>query len=315
ALYATDASAYRIPPVGVLMPRSVDDVQAALEEAARFGVPVMARGSGSSLAGSAVGATLVIDTTKHLDRILNFDVEARTVTVEPGVVLDDLNQALAPHGLRFGPDPASSSRATLGGMVGTNATGTHSIRVGAVVDWLEAAEGFLAGGLPVRFSALDAEAWAQKAKGEGVEAALYRRVDALLKVHEAAIRRDTPRHWRRAGGYRLERLIEAPEVDRGPGRPWDGTRNLAHLLCGAEGGLAVTTSLTLGLTERPAHSALAVVHFESRRAALEHTAPILETDPAAVELFDRMALRRARAVTEYAPKLHFLQGDPAALLI
>ena len=315
ALYATDASSYRVPPVGVLVPHSADDVQAALEEAARFGVPVMARGSGSSLAGSAVGAALVVDTTKHLGRILALDPEARTVTVQPGVVLDDLNRALAPHGLRFGPDPASSSRATLGGMVGTNATGTHSLRVGSVVDWLLSADALLAGGVPVHFEALDAAAWAAKMKGEGVEAELYRRVDALLKVHEAAIRRDTPRHWRRAGGYRLERLVEAPEVDRGPGRAWDGTRNLAHLLCGSEGGLAVVTEATLGLVERPAHTALAVVHFDSRRAALEHTVPILETDPSAVELFDRMAIRRARAVTEYAPRLHFVQGDPAALLI
>ncbi|MDX1418675.1 MAG: FAD-linked oxidase C-terminal domain-containing protein [Rubricoccaceae bacterium] len=315
ALYATDASAYRIPPIGVLVPRSTDDVQAALEEAARSGIPVLARGSGSSLAGSAVGAALVIDTTQHLTRILDLDVEGRTVTVEPGVVLDDLNRHLAPHGLRFGPDPASSSRATLGGMVGTNATGTHSIRVGSVVDWLESAEGFLAGGVPVRFDALDAAAWARKAEGEGVEADLYRRIDAVLTVHEAAIRRDTPRWWRRAGGYRLERLLDAPEVDRGPGRPWDGTRNLAHLLCGAEGGLAVTTKLTFRLTDLPAHTALAVVHFDARRTALEAVGAILETDPAAVELFDRMALRRARAVTEYAPKLHFVRGDPAALLI
>ena len=315
ALYATDASSYRIPPVGVLIPHSGDDVQAALEEAARFGIPVMARGSGSSLAGSAVGAALVVDTTQYLDRILDLDREARTVTVQPGVVLDGLNRHLAPHGLQVGPVRASSSRATLGGMVGTNATGTHSIRVGSVVDWVVGAEALLAGGIPVRFGALDAAAWDAKAKAGGVEGELYRRVDALLQVHEAAIRRDTPRHWRRAGGYRLERLIEAPEVPRGPGRPWDGLRNLAHLLCGAEGGLAVVTEVTLGLTDRPAHTALAVVHFESRRAALEHTVPILETEPSAVELFDRMAIRRARAVTEYAPKLHFVRGDPGALLI
>lgn len=320
ALYATDASLYREPPLGALIPRSVDDVQAALEEAARFGVPVLPRGSGSSLAGSAVGAALVIDTTRWLDDIVSIDAEARTATVGPGVVLDDLNRAAAVHGLRVGPDPASSSRATLGGMVGTNATGTHSIRVGSVVDWLTSAEVLLAGGTAATFAALDAAAWDAKAGGTGLEAEIYKRVGALLSVHEQAIRNDTPRHWRRAGGYRLERLMEAPEVDRGPGRAWDGTRNLAALLCGAEGTLGFTTELTLGLTERPAASALGVVHFASRRDALLATESILSTDPAAVELFDRIALERALDVTEYAPKLHFVQrtasGDlPGALLI
>ena len=320
ALYATDASLYREPPLGVLIPKHVDDVQAALEEAARFDVPIVARGSGSSLAGSAVSAGLVVDTTKHLREIVQIDPEAKTATVQPGVVLDDLNRAAAAHGLTFGPDPASSNRATLGGMLGTNATGTHSIQYGAVVDWTESARVLLADGTPAAFGALDDAGWIGRAKVGGAEGEVYRRVEALLKVHEHAVRQDTPRWWRRAGGYRLERMVEAPEVDRGPGRPWDGTRNLAHLLAGSEGTLAFATEITVGLTERPAHAALGVVHFDSRHAALEAVEGILETGPTAVELFDRIALERALDVTEYAPKLHFVQrgvqGElPGALLI
>ena len=320
ALYATDASLYREPPLGALIPRSADDVQAALEEAARFQIPVLPRGSGSSLAGSAVGAALVVDTTRWLDDIVAIDAEARTATVGPGLVLDRLNAAAAAYGLRVGPDPASASRATLGGMVGTNATGTHSIAVGSVVDWLESADVLLADGTPAHFAALDDAAWEAKAQGSGLEADIYRRVSALLSVHEQAIRHDTPRHWRRAGGYRLERLIEAPEVDRGPGRAWDGTRNLAALLCGCEGTLGIATRLTLGLTDVPAHTALAVVHCDSRRQALLFTEPALATGPTAVELFDRVALARAFDVTEYAPRLHFVErtatGElPGALLI
>lgn len=319
ALYATDASLYREMPIGALIPRHTDDVQAALEEAARFGIPVLPRGSGSSLAGSAVGAALVIDTTKHLNQITDLSPEARTATVQPGVVLDDLNRASGAHGLRFGPDPASSNRATLGGMVGTNATGTHSIQYGSTVDWIESADVLLADGSPATFRALSPEAWDHASGARGLEGEIYRRVGALLGVHEQAIRTDTPRHWRRAGGYRLERLMEAPEVARGPGRPWDGTRNLAHLLCGAEGTLGFTASITVGLTEKPAHSGLAIVHFGSRMAALEAVEGIMETHPASVELFDRVALRRAQDVAEYAPKLHFVQrttsgGLPAALL-
>ena len=320
ALYATDASLYREPPLGVLVPKHADDVQAALEEAGRYGVPVVARGSGSSLAGSAVSAGLVVDTTRHLREIVALDPEARTATVQPGLVLDDLNRAARVHGLQVGPDPASSSRATIGGMLGTNATGTHSIQYGSVVDWTESARVLLADGTPAAFGALSPEAWAAKARAGGAEGEVYRRVDALLTVHEQAVRRDTPEHWRRAGGYRLERMVEAPEVDRGPGRPWDGTRNLAHLLAGSEGTLGIATEITLGLVERPTHAALGVVHYPTRRAALEAVEGILETGPTAVELFDRIALERALDVTEYAPKLHFVQRDaggglPAALLI
>ena len=320
ALYATDASLYREPPLGVLIPKHADDIQAALEEAARFEVPIVARGSGSSLAGSAVSAGLVVDTTKHLREIVRIDPEARTAVIQPGVVLDHLNAAAAVHGLTFGPDPASSNRATLGGMLGTNATGTHSIQYGSVVDWTESARVLLQDGTLATFAALAPEAWAQKARQSGTEGEVYKRVGALLTLHEQAIRQDTPRWWRRAGGYRLERMIEAPEVDRGPGRRWDGTRNLAHLLAGSEGTLGIATELTVGLTERPAHAALGVVHYETRRAALEAVEGILETGPTAVELFDRIALERALDVTEYAPKLHFVQrgvqGElPAALLI
>ena len=320
ALYATDASLYREPPVGVLVPRTADDVQVALEAGREFGVPVVARGSGSSLAGSAVSAGLVVDTTKHLRRIVGVDPEARTATVQPGVVLDDLNRAAAVYGLTVGPDPASSSRATIGGMLGTNATGTHSIQYGSTVDWTESARVLLADGTAAAFGPLSPEAWSHKARQPGAEGEVYKRVGALLAVHEHAIRADTPRWWRRAGGYRLERMIEAPEVDRGPGRAWDGTRNLAALLAGSEGTLAFATEITVGLVERPPHAVLGVVHYDSRQAALEAVAGLLETGPTAVELFDRIALTRALDVAEYAPKLHFVQrgthGElPAALLI
>ena len=319
ALYATDASLYRETPLGVLVPKSTDCVQAAMEEAARFGIPLFPRGSGSSLAGSAVGGGLVVDTTKHLAQIHDVNAEARTATVGPGVVCDALNAAASAFGLRFGPDPASSNRATFGGMLGTNATGTHSIQVGSTVDHILSADVLLAGGVPAHLSALDAEAWARKTQAAGPEGEIYRGLGALLGVHGVAIDRDTPVHWRRAGGYRLERLIEAPSVDRGPGRAWDGTRNLACLMAGAEGTLALTTRMTVALVEKPAHSGLGIVHYPSRRAALEDVEGILETRPASVELFDKVALARALDVTEYAPKLHFVQrtasGDlPGALL-
>jgi len=305
AIYATDASMYQVPPLGVLLPRCVEDVLAAVEEAARFDLPILPRGSGTSLAGSAVGAALVVDTTRHLDGVLDFDPEARTVTVQPGLVLDQLNAFLAAgeRPLRVGPDPASSSRATLGGMVATNATGTRSIRYGSVVDHVVSARAVLTDGTPVELGALDPGAWEARTRTSGREGELYRALDALLSSSGEAVRRGTPPHWRRAGGYRLERLLEGSD------------RNLAHLLCGSEGTLAFLTEVTLRVVDRPPRAVLGVAHFPTRRAALEAVAPILGTDPSAVELFDRIALVRAREVEAYRSKLHFLEGDPGALLI
>lgn len=301
ALYATDASMYQIEPLGVLIPESVEDVHAAIEEAARFGIPVLPRGSGSSLAGSAVGAALVIDTTRHLDKF-SINPEERTVTVQPGVVLDHVNLELAKHGLTIGPDPASSSRATLGGMIGTNATGTHSIRYGSVVDHIREAELLLPGGTMTRFGSLSPEMIQQKMRLPGEEGALYRSIEALLGEYGEAIRRDTSSHWRRAGGYRLERLLDRPE------------KNLAHLLCGSEGTLGFVTEATLSVVELPRRTALGVAHFPTRHAALEAVVAILETNPFGVELLDSIIIVRARQVVEYASKLHFVQGEPGALL-
>lgn len=301
ALYATDASMYQIEPLGVLIPRSLEDVHAAIEEAARFKIPVLPRGSGSSLAGSAVGAALVIDTTRHLDTF-TINPEERTVRVQPGVILDHLNVALAQHGFTIGPDPASSNRATLGGMIGTNATGTHSIRYGSVVDHIREAELILPHGTATRFGAISPEMIQQKMRLSGEEGALYRSIEALLGEYGDVIRRDTPTHWRRAGGYRLERLLDAPE------------KNLAHILCGSEGTLGFVTEATFSVVDLPRQTALGVVHFPTRNAALEAVGAILETDPFGVELLDRIILVRARQVAEYAPKLHFVQGDPGALL-
>ena len=313
ALYATDASMYERLPLGVLAPRTTADVQAAVEAAAQFGLPILPRGSGSSLAGSAVGAALVIDTARHLDRVLAVDVEAQTVTVEPGVVLDGLNAQLAQHNLQVGPDPASSNRATLGGMIGTNATGAHSIRYGSIVDHLRSARMVLDDGTVADFGALSEDGWQDKTRRSGREGDLYRALDALLAEHADVIAADTPRHWRRAGGYRLERLLAPASragVDFGPAAPaLNGSRNLAHLLCGSEGTMGVVTQATLGLVERPQRTALGIAHFPSRRAALEAVEEVLALGPSAVELFDSEALTRARQIAEYAPKLRFVQAD------
>ena len=313
ALYATDASLFQIQPLAVLVPRHVDDVQAALEAAATYRLPVLPRGGGTSLAGQAVGAALVIDSTCHLDGILEINAEERWVRVEPGVVLDDLNAALAPHGLMVGPDPAPSNRATLGGMVGNNATGTHSILYGNMIEHVREIRALLAGGIATTFGPLDADAWNASRLRPGPEGKLYRGLDRLLREEADVIRRDTPTHWRRNSGYRLEYLLDRVHTFAGEVRT--EARNVARLLCGSEGTLAVTTEVTLAVVPRPAQTALGVVHFRTRGAALRAVTTILETSPAAIELFDGVAIEQTRQAPGYAHRLGFLQGNPGAVLI
>ena len=197
-LYSTDASIYQVQPHGVLIPRSREDVHAAVETAAAFGVPVLARAAGSSLAGQAVGEALIIDFTKHLDAILEVDVDARTARVEPGVVLASLNRHLAGVGLQFGPDPASAERAAMGGIVSNNSTGSHSILYGMTADHVREMNVILSDG---------SRAWLGPGNGRpstGLHADIVRGLRMMMDDEHTrqVIARDTPRHWRRCGGYK-----------------------------------------------------------------------------------------------------------------
>jgi FAD/FMN-containing dehydrogenase/Fe-S oxidoreductase len=316
AFYATDASIYQKTPYGVLIPRHADDIQAALETAAQFRLPLLPRGAGSSLAGQAVNEALVVDVSRHLDQIIEVNREARWVRVQPGVVLDDLNARLAPLGLQFGPDPASSNRATLGGIVSNNSTGAHSILYGMTADHVLAVDALLADGTPVHCENLNADQFIQKRMTAGSEGDVYRGVARLLEGGADAIRRGTPRHWRRCGGYNLDRFVEvqggAPsfKLARPPGF------NLAQLICGAEGTLAFITEIKLNLVPLPSHTALAIVHFPSLHAALSAVPRMLETRPSAIELLDHLGLTRSRQVPEYARLLDtFITGNPNCVLI
>ncbi len=327
-LYATDASIFRVQPYGVLIPTGADDVQAAVETAARFGVPLLPRGAGTSLAGQAVNAALVVDMSRHLDRILEVNAEEHWVRLQPGVVLDTLNQRLLPYGLEFGPDPASSNRATMGGIVSNNSTGSHSIMYGMTADHVLAMDAILADGTPVHFENLNDDQLAQKLMTAGPEGDVYRKVNALTQRGADAIRQGTPRHWRRCGGYNLDRFITPLTLSGGrPGGvaaveapsfkiPRPHGFNLAQLICGAEGTLAAITEIKLNLVPKPKHTALAIVHFPSLRAALTSVPRMLETGPTAIELIDQLGLSRSRQMPEYARLLDtFMEGEPNCILI
>jgi FAD/FMN-containing dehydrogenase/Fe-S oxidoreductase len=303
-LYATDASNYQIEPVGVVVPKSVDDVLATIELACSHGVPLLPRGGGSSLAGQAVGAALVIDFSKYLSRVVAVEPEARTVTVEPGITIAQLNKRLKPNGLMFGPDPASTDRATAGGVVGNNGTGSHSILYGMTSDNVRRARVALYEGGVADFGPATPDELAAQARSEEPAARLLAKLLTFREERRELIRRDFPPHWRRATGYSLDQFLKP-----------DDAFNPARLVVASEGTLATTLELTLDLVPTPTRTGLVLLQFDNLVAAMAATPVILETEPSAIELMDRMLVNLTRAQPGYARLISFIMGDPAAVLV
>ena len=269
-LYSTDASIYQIAPLGVVIPRTLDDVDAVMTIAREEGVPVLPRGAGTSQCGQTVGRAVVIDTSRHLDRVLEVDREARTAWVEPGLVLDDLNRRLAPTGLFFPVDVATASRATIGGMAGNNSGGARSIRYGIMADNVLEIEAALADGRI--FDTPDTRA-------------LIARIRRIVAREAGELEARVPKVLRHVAGYNLHRLLS-------PGA------SMAELLVGSEGTLAFFRRLKLRLSPKPARRVLGVCGFPSLLDALDAVQHIVELDPDAVELVDHTvtALARENAV-------------------
>jgi FAD/FMN-containing dehydrogenase/Fe-S oxidoreductase len=306
-LYSTDASDFRQVPLGVVLPSGVADVQAAVTVAAHHRASLVPRGGGSSLSGQAVGAGLVLDMSRHMNRLLEINTQQRWVWVESGLVLDQLNAALAPHGLMVGPDPASSAVATLGGMTGNNSTGSHSIRYGLMVDHVLAVEVVLSDG---SLALLEDKPLAAVGAASGAQtpaAGLYRRVAEIVHGCGDEIRQRYPKTWRNVAGYNLNLLHR--QLD-------SGRLNLASLVVGSEGTLAVVTKIKLGVVARPRATRLMILQFDELRTALESVPRILEHRPAAVELMTQPTLKLAHDHPVAGRRLRqFVAGLPDAILI
>jgi len=305
--YATDASIYQVQPLGVLVPASDDDVRAAMAICAEARVPILPRGAGSSQCGQTVGAALVVDHSKNLARILELDVERRTVTVEPGIVLDALNARLAKDGLWFPVDVSTSAQATLGGMAGNNSCGSRSLAYGNMVHNVVAIEARLADGTEARFGP-EREMQAEAPRVRDLLAALR----AIGTRERDEIARRVPKTMRRVGGYNAD--VFNPQSER----PYttDGSVNFAHLLVGSEGTLAWTRALTLALSPLPRHRALGVVNFRSMREAMSSAQPLVTLGPSAVELVDRTMIDLARANPAFRAVIErALIGAPEAILL
>lgn len=303
-LYSTDASNYQIEPVGVVIPKSADDVLATIELAGSHGVPILPRGGGSSLAGQTVGAALVIDFSKYLNRVLDVDAEAMTVTVEPGINLDLLNKQLKASGVMFGPDPSSSNRATAGGVVGNNSTGSHSILYGMTGDNVVGARIALVNGGHFELAHGTPEELAGLAAQEDPRGRLLKQLLDFRDQHHELIARDFPPHWRRSTGYSLNEFLKA-----------DAEFNPARLIVSSEGTLATTLQVTFKVVPTPKMTAVVSLQFDDLVAAMEATPFILETEPSAVELMDRMLIGLTREQPGYAAQIAMIQGDPAAVLV
>ncbi len=302
-LYSTDASVYQIMPIGVVIPRHAGDVVAAVTLAARHGIPLLPRGSGTSLGGQTVGEALVLDFSMYMNRVLEVDPDAARVRVQPGVILDELNSELRPLGLQFAPDVATSNRASVGGMMGNNSSGAHSVLYGKTVDHVLSQHVVLADGSEARFHELDVTEWERRATGQGLEARIYSEVGRLVEEHREEIDRRFPRIMRRVGGYNLDEFVRRD------------SHSLAKLTVGSEGTLAVVTEATLNLVPTPAATGLLVAHFNDLIEALEATPECLAFAPAAVELTDRTILQLSRGNAALAHSATFLQGDPEAILV
>jgi FAD/FMN-containing dehydrogenase/Fe-S oxidoreductase len=305
ALYSTDASVYQIQPLGVVIVRSRDDVVRTVEIARRHGSSITARGGGTSQAGQAIGAGLQLDTSKYFNRLLEVNVDERWARVEPGVVLDELNAGLRRHRLRFAPDISTASRATLGGMIANNSSGARSILYGKTIDHVLELEVVLADGSLAHLRALAPHELEAACAGRDLAAACHRTVRALAKDCADEIERRFPKVLRRVGGYNLDEFVD-------PARPF----NLAKLIVGSEGTLALVIAAKIRLVPLPNAKAVVAVEFDELLDALAATPSVLRHRPSAVEVMDRFILDHARE----SPALDALRqsvlqtGSPGALL-
>jgi FAD/FMN-containing dehydrogenase/Fe-S oxidoreductase len=300
--YATDASHYQIMPLGVVAPRSLKEVEYALAIARDEGVAVTARGGGTSQCGQTINSTLIVDCSRYLDHVIEVDVAGKRCVVEPGIVLDELNRKLKPHGLWFPVDISTSSRATIGGMVGNNSCGARSLRYGNTRENVIAVDAILADGASAHFGP------AARDLSDVPDASLLKPLARSLLELAAAnadeIEARFPKVQRRVGGYNLDALV--------PGR---NDLNLAHILVGSEGTLAFSTKIELKLSPLIGRRAVGACHFGSFVAAMDAAQHIVKLGPIAVELVDRTMLGLAREIAMFEPTIDaVVRGDPEAIL-
>ena len=286
-LFSTDASNYQIMPIGVVFPRDAEDIRKLVEITADHSLALLPRGGGTSLAGQTVGEAIVIDFSKYMHQVLEVNADERWARIQPGVVLDNFNSVLKPDGLMFGPEVSPSSQATLGGMIGNNSCGSRSIEYGKMVDHVIELSGTLANGETFNFGTLSKSDLAQHLEKEDAVSRIVQAVNTIARAHETEVDRRFPKLLRRVAGYNLDECGIRDQF------------NLAGLLVGSEGTLAIHTEARVRLVPRPVHTVLGICHFDTFAASMAASAPIVELKPQAIELSDKLLLDLAYESTLY----------------
>ncbi|MFB6224281.1 MAG: FAD-binding and (Fe-S)-binding domain-containing protein [Haloarcula sp.] len=306
-LYATDASLYEVLPIGVVFPRSTDDVAAVMSYCAQREIPVLPRGGGTSLAGQTVNEAVVLDFSRYMDTLVEARPDKQRARAQPGITLGDLNGELASHGLKFAPDPAWGDKSVLGGAIGNNSTGAHSLQYGKTDAYIEECEVVLADGTVTTFGEVSREELRERADPDGdLEARIYAEIDRLLTEEGEEITSHYPDLKRNVSGYNLDWVLEDAQ---------DGTVNIASLLAGSEGTLAIVTEAEVSLEPIPETKSMALLAYEGLIDAMEDVSDILEHDPAAVEVLDDVLIDLARDTAEFEDVVGMLPDGTRAVLI
>lgn len=314
-LYSTDASAYREVPLAVVMPRDPKDIELILGFANKHNLSVIPRAAGTSLAGQVVGKGIVVDVSKYLNHIIKVNKEEKWVIVEPGVVLDELNIYLKKFGLFFGPETSTSNRCNIGGMVGNNSCGTHSLVYGSTRDHLLEINGFLSNGERVHFESLSNVYFDKKCRLESLEGNIYKAISEVLSNpdNQKVIREGFPHPEikRRNNGYAIDRLLTQKPFNK-KGNPF----NMCQLIAGSEGTLMFITQIKLNLVDLPpVHNALVCIHFHDLKSAIDANIRALQYNPVAIELMDKLVLDLADKNPLQSKNKFFIDGGPKALLL
>lgn len=314
-MYATDASEYREVPVAIARPAGESDIKKLIRFAASNNIPLIPRGAGTSLAGQVVGNGLIVDIGKYMNRVLEINEKERWARVEPGVVLDELNILLAEKGLFFGPETSTSNRCMIGGMVGNNACGAHSLIYGSTRDHTISVNVILSDGTAVVLGPLNKKDFSEKCRGNSLESDIYRNIRDILadRSNRDEIKKEFPdkRIKRRNTGYAIDLLLDTAPFTQG-GEDF----NLSKLIAGSEGTLAFITEVKLNLLPLPPREKVLIcVHFRSLRESIEANLLVLKHNPGAIELIDKFILDCTKDNIEQRKNRFFLKGDPGAILI
>lgn len=302
-MYATDASIYQIKPIAIVLPKTNNDVRLSIKLAYENMIAILPRGAGTSLAGQTVGESMILDFSKYMNRIIEINHAEKWVRVQPGMARDDLNNVLKEYGLHFAPDPATSSRANVGGMVGNNSSGTKSILYGKTVDHVLEASVLLVDGTEILLKNHSEEDYLEKSNQFNREGYIYKNFKSLIDTHSEEIKERFPKVMRRVGGYNLDEFVYTNE--------W----NLAKLVCGSEGTLATTLELKLNLVDLPKHKSVCVIHFSNLLEAISSVETMLPFNPSAIEILDKTVVGLSKENLTTKHHCHFIEGNPEAILI